>query len=129
MSQLFSQKYSSVTFKLIMSWLSIYFIYYAVTLLLPTILQRLFFKNQASRQFEYIYLAGLSALQFICYIVSPMLMNHPALGRKKTIYFGFVVQCIGGVLAILFGNSSPIGFFVIMSIIISSNSIGFMVKI
>ena len=83
MSQLFSQKYSSVTFKLIMSWLSIYFIYYAVTLLLPTILQRLFFKNQASRQFEYIYLAGLSALQFICYIVSPMLMNHPALGRKK----------------------------------------------
>jgi len=123
MSALFSPKYKYITSRMIVVWLCSYFIYYAVTLLLPTILQRLFFKSQASRQFEYIYLAAMSVLQLGCYAVSPIIMNHPALRRKNSICIGFAIQGVGGVLTMLFGNSSPYALFVLMALIITSNSI------
>ena len=123
MSALFSTKYISVTFRMIIVWLSNYFVYYAITLLLPTILQQLFFKSHSSRYFEYIYLAAMSVLQLGCFAVAPIIMNHPNFRRKRTLSLAFIVQGLCGFLAIFLGNSNPYVLFVLMGLIITVNSI------
>ena len=123
MSALFSTKYISVTFRMIIVWLSNYFVYYAITLLLPTILQKLFFKSHSSRYFEYIYLAAMSVLQLGCFAIAPVIMNHPNFRRKRTLSLAFIVQGLCGLIAMFFGNINPYFLFVFMALIITVNSI------
>lgn len=59
--ELFSDKYFPSTVRLIISWFSVCFIYYAVMILLPTILEGLRGNNE-SQNFNYFFLVSISLI-------------------------------------------------------------------
>ena len=62
MSELFKGKYKSITWRLTLTWLSTYFVYYGITLLLPTVIHRMFRQTTTNSSYVYLYMAGLSVL-------------------------------------------------------------------
>ena len=48
MSELFSEQYSPITWRMMLVWLAQYFVYYGITLLMPTVIQSMFHHSTAS---------------------------------------------------------------------------------
>lgn len=77
-----------MTIILTLAWFSACFVYYGLLLLLPTILAQ---NTQTSYNFKYISLIVISLVEMLCFYFSRAVMDHPALGRKKSTYIGFAV--------------------------------------
>lgn len=89
-----------MTIYLLIAWFSVCFIYYGIFLLLPTILSR---NKKTTYNFKYMYLIVVTTVEIICFYFSKKLMDHPSLGRKKTVYIGFFVISLCSLLLIIFG--------------------------
>ncbi len=89
-----------MTIFLLIAWFSVCFIYYGIFLLLPTILSR---NQKTSYNFKYMYLIVVTGVEIICFYFSKYLMDHPSIGRKKTIYIGFFVIGVCSLMLIIFG--------------------------
>ena len=110
------------------AWLANYFIYYGITLLLPTALQSVFNKSHTFKGFSYVYFAGLSIIEIAFYIITPYIMNHPQIGRKMGLFYGQFIVFVCSVLIIAFGTANVISIFLFMACIKASNSISFLVN-
>lgn len=100
---LFNEKYSKQTIILCFAWTSACFLYYAVMLMLPTILSR----NQSfSANFQYIFLIIISLVETVSFMISKILMDHPLYGRKRSIYLGFSIIFILSILILIFGENN-----------------------
>lgn len=100
---MFNSKYKPSTIRLISSWFSVCFIYYGVMLLLPSILQRVFQKTHGSDNFKYMFIVIISVVEVASFYLSSKIMDHPSIGRKKSVYYGFFVIFIVTFLIMIFG--------------------------
>jgi hypothetical protein len=103
-----------MTLYLLMSWFSVCFIYYGIFLLLPTIISR---NQKSSYNFKYIYLIIVTLVEILCFQWSKWLMDHPMLGRKKTIYLGFFVIAICSGFLLLIREDNIIALMVLFLVI------------
>lgn len=84
-------------------WISINFIYYGLSMLLPTILERVFAKAKADPNFKYAYMIGISLIELCSYVVGPSLIDHPDIGRKRAIYSCLMVTFVLTIIIIVLG--------------------------
>jgi hypothetical protein len=98
--RLFNEKYYKQTFILILAWTSICFMYYAVMLILPSILNR---NNSFTENFQYVFLVFISIVECFSFKVSNSVMDHPSFGRKRSLYLGVGIMCIFSVIILVFG--------------------------
>lgn len=97
---LFIEKYFKQTLILVLSWTSVCFLYYAVMLILPSILNR----NQTfSNSFQYFFLIVISIVECFSVFASKIVMDHPDFGRKRSLYLGFGIMFILSVIIVTFG--------------------------
>lgn len=108
-------------------WTAICFIYYGITLLLPTILQRVFVRAKANHNFKYIYMIAISALEILSYSLAPRIMNNPRVGRKKAVYSCLFITFLGSLSIIAFGEENIFALFVLMAIVKTTNTVSFAV--
>jgi MFS family permease len=102
-----SEKYRSSTWRLIICWFVSLFVFYGIMLLLPTILQSLF-SSTGSYNFKYLFIFMVTAVEFCCYNIWQFLMDHPRIGRKKSVYYGVLSSFILFIFVILMGSSYPL---------------------
>lgn len=99
---MFNDKYKPSTVRLISSWFSVCFIYYGVMLLLPSILQRVFSKTNDSQNFKYLFIVMISIVEVASFYLSSKIMDHPSIGRKKSVYYGFgIIFCVTMVIVVM----------------------------
>jgi hypothetical protein len=72
-------------------------------LLLPTILQRVFLKAKTNDNFKYLFLVGISVVEVASFYLSSKIMDHPDIGRKKSVYYGFGIILSVTFLILVFG--------------------------
>ena len=128
MKDLFNGKYRWITLKLMLIWLSVYFNYYGITLLLPTTLHRTFAHTHTVAGLEYFYLMALSVLELIFNYLSPYIMNHPSIGRKSGMFWTLVIIFVFSVLSMILGANNLIGTFVCLAVIKASITVTFAVS-
>lgn len=88
-SEMFNRKYKESTIRLLSSWFTVCFIYYGVMILLPSILQRVFSRTHSNQNFKYLFIVVISIVEVAAFYLSSMIMDHPNIGRKKSVYYGF----------------------------------------
>ena len=127
-SALFSETYKPTTIRLIVAWLGIYFIYYGITLLFPTIFHKIFAQKNPHQGIEYLYLLGLSVLELIFTWLSPAIMNHPAIGRKNAQLYSLIITFVASLLLIALQNVSFLVLFSLMACVKASNTVSLAVS-
>jgi magnesium-transporting ATPase (P-type) len=103
LSEMFNEKYKESSIRLISSWFSVCFIYYGVMLLLPSILQRVFNKTHGSQNFKYFFIVVISVVEVGAFYFSSKIMDHPNIGRKKSVYYGLGTIFFVTMLIMIFG--------------------------
>ena len=69
------------------TWFSIFFLYYSLILLTPTIIFR---HEELSSNFHYLFLIMVSAVEFISLFLARYFMDHPNFGRKRSLYLNYI---------------------------------------
>lgn len=103
-SEMFNDKYKDSSIRLLSSWFSVCFIYYGVMILLPSILQRVFSRTHTNQNFKYLFIVVISMVEVAAFYFSSKIMDHPNMGRKKSVYYGFTTILIVTVLILIFGE-------------------------
>lgn len=120
---MFNKKYQASSIRLISSWFSACFIYYGVMLLLPSILQRAFNKTHSNQNFKYLFIVVISIVEVASFFFSSKIMDHPLIGRKRSVYYGFAAIFIVTVLIIIAGEENTYLLFlafVVIKFVVSS---------
>lgn len=107
-------------------WFGVGFIYNAITLLFPTILSQIFNPGSGSAQndgFYYLYLLGIAVIEILSYLISPFFMNHPKIGRKRTLLYGYVIIFVGSGMIVIFGSDNLAVLSICMVFIKISNTV------
>lgn len=76
-SELLNHKYYSSTIRLVVSWMTVCFIYYGIMLLLPTILTRVFVNANKDPNFKYIFLIIIAIVEVGGFYIASYIMDHP----------------------------------------------------
>ena len=116
-SAMFGKKYKGSTLRLMGSWFTVCFIYYGIMLLLPTILERVFKKSHHNPNFKYLFLIAISCIEVAGFYLSTVVMDHPRVGRKKAVYYGFVGVFVGACAILGFGEENVVVLFGMLSVI------------
>jgi len=66
-------------------------------------------------------------VEIVALYLSPIMMDHPQIGRKKTIYSGFTIVFLATCLILFFGEENKLALFVTFLVIKLIISISFMV--
>ncbi|EGR30640.1 major facilitator superfamily protein, putative [Ichthyophthirius multifiliis] len=99
--QLFKKEYQNLTFKLIVMWFSLSFVYYGITMTFPFIIMNIRNKNMSEDDFEYenkqfdfmgIFLCCFAELP--SNILVYFTIDKPAFGRKNSMIYGYFVCTI-----------------------------------
>lgn len=98
---LFNEKYFKSTLILCFAWTAACFLYYAVMLMLPSILSR--HSGTFSENFQYIFIIIISGVEVFAFWVSKIVMDHPEYGRKRSVYLGYGIMFLLSVLITVFG--------------------------
>ena len=83
--------------------MTVCFIYYGIMLLLPTILTRVFVNAKRDPNFKYIFLIAIAIVEVGGFYVASFIMDHPEIGRKKGVYYGFFIVCLSAILILICG--------------------------
>ena len=100
---LFNDKYCKQTLILCFAWTAACFLYYAIMLMLPSILSR---NNSFSSNFQYIFLIVISAVETFAFYGAKIVMDHPEYGRKRSVYLGYSIMFILSLAITVFGESN-----------------------
>lgn len=115
--ELFNPKYLRFTMRLIVIWLSICFISYGMTLLLPTILERVFKKSQVHSSYKYLFMMLTSVIEVVGYCISPTLSDNLLFGRKKTVYSSLLIIILCSILILFTGEYNLLPIMISLGII------------
>jgi MFS family permease len=125
---MFNEKYKESSIRLLSSWFSVCFIYYGVMILLPSILQRVFSRSHGSQNFKYFFIVVISVVEVGAFFLSSKIMDHPKIGRKRSVYYGFAAIFAVTALIFLFGEENKAMLFVAFVVIKFVVSATFMVR-
>lgn len=100
---LFNAKYFKQTLILCFAWTAACFLYYAIMLMLPSILSR---NSNFSSNFQYIFLIVISAVEVFAFYSAKIVMDHPEYGRKRSLYLGYGLMFILSLALTVFGESN-----------------------
>lgn len=126
---MFNNKYKESTIRLLSSWFSVCFIYYGVMILLPSILQRVFSRSHSNQNFKYLFIVVISIVEVAAFYLSSMIMDHPNIGRKRSVYYGFGAIFLVTACIFLFGEENKFMLFTAFVVIKFVASATFMVNI
>lgn len=73
-------------------------------ILLPSILQRVFSKTHGSQNFKYLFIVLISIVEVAAFYFSSKIMDHPQIGRKRSVYYGFIAIFIVTLLILVCGE-------------------------
>lgn len=124
---MFNDKYKESSIRLLSSWFSVCFIYYGVMILLPSILQRVFSGSSSNQNFKYLFIVVISIVEVAAFYLSSKIMDHPKIGRKRSVYYGFFTISIVTGLIFVFGEENKFMLFAVFIIIKFVISTTFMV--
>ena len=82
---LLDSKYKNLTLSLMVSWFSVFFIYYGIFLFLPTILDNI--TPVMRYDFKYLTMCTVVVFEIVCSQLSRPIMEHEMFGRKRTLYY------------------------------------------
>jgi hypothetical protein len=119
-----SRKYKPITYKLLVAWFTVCFIYYGTMLLLPLILAR---NLESSIKLNYSIIIAVSCVELLGFRFSYTLMEHPAFGRKNTARFSFLIAFVTSTVLLLF-NTGPLFLGFLFMVIKFSVSVSFLVS-
>ena len=108
-------------------WLTYNFIGFGITLVLPTAIHKVFAQANSSPGMEYAYLAGITLIEILLNYVTPLIMNHPQLGRHKTVEWTLGIVALVSSLTVAFGSTSLTAILVLVAMLKAANTIGLMV--
>lgn len=100
---LLNEKYLKQTLILCFAWTAACFLYYAVMLMLPSILAR---HSDFTSNSQYIFLIVISSVEVVSFYSAKLVMDHPDFGRKRSVYLGYGVMFILSSSLIIFGESN-----------------------
>jgi MFS family permease len=126
-SEMFNQKYKESSIRLLSSWFSVCFIYYGVMILLPSILQRVFSHSHTNQNFKYLFIVVISIVEVASFYLSSKIMDHPKIGRKRSVYYGFAAIFFVTALILLCGEENKVILFTAFVVIKFVASATFMV--
>lgn len=127
MKEMFNETYFSSTVRLIISWFSGCFVFYGITVLLPSILEKHVTQSKSDQNIKYLFLILISILEVVGFSTATCIMDHPLIGRKKGVSYGFLIVLLVSSLIILIGESNFVVLLVALAIIKFSISSTFLV--
>ena len=116
-SAMFSDKYRACSWRLIACWFTTCFIYYGVMLLLPSILGRVFGESSKERAFKYLFLISVTMVEVLSFAVCFYIMDHPAMGRRRSTYLGLAIVFAVSCLMVILGEDQRILLFAMFVVI------------
>lgn len=92
------------TLILCFAWTAACFLYYAIMLMLPSILSRN--SGSFSENFQYIFLIVISAVETFAFYGAKIVMDHPEYGRKRSVYLGYSIMFVLSLMITVAGESN-----------------------
>jgi MFS transporter, putative metabolite:H+ symporter len=115
--EMLNDKYYASTVRLLFSWFTVGFIYYGIMILLPSILQRVFEKDQRPEGFKYIFLVAISLVEVGGFFAASSIMDSPKIGRKKGVYYGMTTVFLASLLILFFGEDNILILFITLAVV------------
>lgn len=98
-------------------------------ILLPSILQRVFTRTHSNQNFKYLFIVLISIVEVAAFFFSSKIMDHPKIGRKRSVYYGFAAIFIVTVLILICGEENKFILFTAFVVIKFVASATFMVLV
>jgi hypothetical protein len=122
--EMITGRYKAITYKLIITWFSLCFMYYGIMLLLPLMLAN---RLNSNIKFNYLILVAVNSMELMGMYSSYVVIELLAVGRKKTMSLTFLVVLVASAMLFII-DAGPLLLGILLVLVKFSATIGVMVN-
>jgi hypothetical protein len=122
--EMITGRYKAITYKLIITWFSLCFMYYGIMLLLPLMLAN---RLNSNIKFNYLILVAVNSMELMGMYSSYVIIELLAVGRKKTMSLTFLVVLVASAMLFII-DAGPLLLGILLVLVKFSATIGVMVN-